>query len=182
MHSGRNDPEGSGCPIRTSQDHSSVTSSSGLIAGSHVLHRLSTPRHPPCALIDLVTPTRTRWRSPSGRTDQPAGADMPRHAPPRPRHGASRRAVAQTLTISLSVLDHAATMTRPGVRPPCRASSQHHLTHTSQLVKELPETALAHAPRPKNERRGERPPRQVQPGRIAVRPCLSTCAAPFAPI
>ena len=39
-----------GCPIRKSQDQSSVTSSSGLIAGSSVLHRLSTPRHPPCAL------------------------------------------------------------------------------------------------------------------------------------
>ena len=39
-----------GCPIRKSQDHSSVTNSSGLIAGSCVLHRLLTPRHPPCAL------------------------------------------------------------------------------------------------------------------------------------
>lgn len=29
-----------------------VTNSPGLFAGSHVLHRLPTPRHPPCALID----------------------------------------------------------------------------------------------------------------------------------
>ena len=49
-----------GCPIRRSQSQCSVTSSSGLFAGSHVLHRLSTPRHPPHALIDFVTPTRPR--------------------------------------------------------------------------------------------------------------------------
>ncbi len=48
------------CHIRKSQDHSSVTSSSGLIAGSYVLHRLSTPRHPPFALSDLIMPTRSR--------------------------------------------------------------------------------------------------------------------------
>ena len=49
-----------GCPIRTSQDHSSVTSFPGLFAGSHVLHRLSTPRHPPHALHNFVTTTRSR--------------------------------------------------------------------------------------------------------------------------
>ena len=48
---------GPGCPIRTSKNHSLVTSSSWLIAGSHVLHRLLTPRHPPCALDRLTMPT-----------------------------------------------------------------------------------------------------------------------------
>jgi len=125
----------------------------------------------------LVTPTRTRWRSPSERTDLPAGADLPRHAPTLSRQGACPHAVAQTLTISLSVLDHTATPApnRPQGRP--RAASQRSLTHASQLVKELPETALTHAPRPKNERRGDKPPRQVQPGRIAGPTRLSTCAA-----
>ncbi len=62
MHSGADDPDysGPGCPIRKSQAHRSVTSSPGLIAGSHVLHRLSTPRHPPYALNNLVAPTRPR--------------------------------------------------------------------------------------------------------------------------
>lgn len=46
-----------GFPIRKSIDHSSVTSSLWLIAGSNVLHRLLTPRHPPCALSRLITPT-----------------------------------------------------------------------------------------------------------------------------
>ena len=60
MHSDTDDPYGPGCPIRRSQDQSSVTSSPGHIAGSNVLHRLSTPRHPPCALDDLTAPTATR--------------------------------------------------------------------------------------------------------------------------
>ena len=62
MHSDTDDPCGPGFPIRKSQDQSSVTSSSGLIAGSNVLHRLSTPRHPPCALGSLTDPTSTRSR------------------------------------------------------------------------------------------------------------------------
>src|SRR5690606_19322832 len=47
-----------GFPIRTSQDHGLVTGSLGLFAGSHVLHRLLTPRHPPCALYRLITSTQ----------------------------------------------------------------------------------------------------------------------------
>src|ERR1700679_1821834 len=42
-----------GFPIRKPPDHSLVTGSPGLIAGSNVLHRLLVPRHPPCALINL---------------------------------------------------------------------------------------------------------------------------------
>lgn len=46
-----------GSPIRTPPDQRSVANSPGLIAGSHVLHRLSMPRHPPCALSSLPTQT-----------------------------------------------------------------------------------------------------------------------------
>ena len=60
MHSKRDTSFEVGCPIRKSQDLGSVTSSPGLIAGSYVLHRLSTPRHSPCALCGLITPTRPR--------------------------------------------------------------------------------------------------------------------------
>ena len=41
-----------GCPIRKSSDISLVCSSPKLIAAYHVLHRLSDPRHSPCALIN----------------------------------------------------------------------------------------------------------------------------------
>src|ERR671936_2404090 len=43
-----------GFPIRKSPDQRLVSTSPGLIAAAHVLHRLSTPRHPPCALILLI--------------------------------------------------------------------------------------------------------------------------------
>ena len=60
--------DGPGFPIRKSQDHRSVTSSLGLIAGSHVLHRLSTPRHPPCALWQLGHADPTPARRPCARS------------------------------------------------------------------------------------------------------------------
>ena len=44
-----------GFPIRKSSDQRSVDSSPRHIAASHVLHRLSMPRHPPCALYNLQT-------------------------------------------------------------------------------------------------------------------------------
>ena len=43
-----------GFPIRKSPDQRSVSTSPGLIAAAHVLHRLLAPRHPPCALILLI--------------------------------------------------------------------------------------------------------------------------------
>ena len=69
MHSDTDDPCGPGFPIRKSQDQSSVTSSPGHIAGSNVLHRLSTPRHPPCALNNLTAPTSTRSRRNEAKID-----------------------------------------------------------------------------------------------------------------
>ena len=43
-----------GFPIRTSRDYSFIASSPALFAGLHVLRRLSSPRHPPDALIHLT--------------------------------------------------------------------------------------------------------------------------------
>ena len=64
IHSGLSIPCGMGCPIRTPSDHSLFTSSPKLFAGYHVLHRLSTPRHPPCALT-LDRTNRTPRTDPS---------------------------------------------------------------------------------------------------------------------
>lgn len=44
-----------GFPIRRSPDQSLVSGSPKLFAATHVLHRLSAPRHPPRALCSLVT-------------------------------------------------------------------------------------------------------------------------------
>src|SRR6266511_4085857 len=43
-----------GFPIRKSWDQRLVSTSSRLIAATHVLHRLLAPRHPPRALILLI--------------------------------------------------------------------------------------------------------------------------------
>ena len=43
-----------GFPIRRSRGQRLVSASPGLIAAAHVLHRLSAPRHPPCALVLLI--------------------------------------------------------------------------------------------------------------------------------
>jgi hypothetical protein len=43
-----------GFPIRKSPDQRLVSISPRLIAATHVLHRLSAPRHPPCALVLLI--------------------------------------------------------------------------------------------------------------------------------
>jgi hypothetical protein len=48
-------PRAPGCPIRTSSDQSLFDDSPKLIAVCHVLHRLCTPRHPPCTLNSLTT-------------------------------------------------------------------------------------------------------------------------------
>ena len=44
-----------GFPIRKSPDHSLFDSSPRHIAAYYVLHRFSTPRHPPCTLHSLTT-------------------------------------------------------------------------------------------------------------------------------
>src|SRR3954447_14867249 len=43
-----------GFPIRRSRGQRLVSTSPGLIGAAHVLHRLSAPRHPPCALVLLI--------------------------------------------------------------------------------------------------------------------------------
>ena len=48
--------------IRRSRDQRSVSTSPGLIAAAHVLHRLLAPRHPPCALVLLIRKEHVRCR------------------------------------------------------------------------------------------------------------------------
>ena len=52
-----------GFPIRTSPGQSLLGGSPELIAACHVLHRLLTPGHPPCALIRLTTTQRMKNNS-----------------------------------------------------------------------------------------------------------------------
>ena len=61
IHSGMDDGTWPpGFPIQKSTDQSLFASSLWLIAGYNVFHRLSMPRHPPCALSSFITPTSNR--------------------------------------------------------------------------------------------------------------------------
>ena len=51
-----------GFPIRRSRGQRLVSTSPGLIAAAHVLHRLLAPRHPPCALVLLIKRTQFSCR------------------------------------------------------------------------------------------------------------------------
>src|SRR5919197_5454355 len=71
-----------GFPIRTPRDQRLLSTSPGLFAAGHVLHRLLAPRHPPCALVLLIhgrTHTCCRYgvfkvhASPCSRENRPAG-------------------------------------------------------------------------------------------------------------
>ena len=52
---GNTTPMDSASAIRESRDQRSFVNSPGLFADFHALHRLSMPRHPPCALSSLTT-------------------------------------------------------------------------------------------------------------------------------
>jgi hypothetical protein len=86
-----------GFPIRTSPDQRLVGSSPELCAATHVLHRLSAPRHPPYALSSLLTSIsrppasrrffKTRDQGPGPRSSRRAleVCDAPEERPALPR-------------------------------------------------------------------------------------------------
>ena len=69
--------------IRRSRDQRSVSTSPGLIAAAHVLHRLLAPRHPPCALVLLIRKEHVRCRY--GVFKVRASSKRPPYTRPRPR-------------------------------------------------------------------------------------------------
>ena len=68
--------------IRRSRDQRSVSTSPGLIAAAHVLHRLLAPRHPPCALVLLIRKEHVRCRY--GVFKVRASSKGPPYTRPRP--------------------------------------------------------------------------------------------------
>ena len=68
-----------GFPIRRSRGQRSVSTSPGLIAAAHVLHRLLAPRHPPCALSLLIVKNTLvlLWSFQGARELQPAQPERP---------------------------------------------------------------------------------------------------------
>ena len=73
--------------IRRSRDQRSVSTSPGLIAAAHVLHRLLAPRHPPCALVLLIRKEHVDVAMEFSRYAR-ARARPPRRPPARTRRAA----------------------------------------------------------------------------------------------
>ncbi len=137
--------------IRRSRDQRSVSTSPGLIAAAHVLHRLLAPRHPPCALILLIRKEHvlSLWSFQGARELEPPalqGAASPSltHAPegtPRARD----RPIPQSSTACL-VPDQAherrgrrfsRRVVRPG-RPSSRARASTDITASGVLGSGFP--------------------------------------------
>ena len=67
-----------GFPIRTSSDQRFIDNSPRLNAALHVLHRLSMPRHPPCALNNEHT-TNTGTTTTQKQQPPHAGVNYTKH-------------------------------------------------------------------------------------------------------
>ncbi len=63
--------------IQESQDQHSFVSSPGLFADFHALHRLLTPRHPPCALRSLTTSIQSSQTNPALHQERRAPSTAP---------------------------------------------------------------------------------------------------------
>jgi hypothetical protein len=70
-----------GFPIRTSRGQRMVSSSPGLFAAAHVLHRLLAPRHPPCALSLLIMKNTVVAAMEFSRCARDAPAEKPGRRP-----------------------------------------------------------------------------------------------------
>src|SRR5438270_628875 len=91
-----------GFPIRTSRDQRLVSTSSGLIAAAHVLHRLLAPRHPPCALVLLI---RKNTHDAAMEFSRCTRAHPPREEPPE---GRSLKTQQRTSIVEVDVVSRRA--------------------------------------------------------------------------
>jgi hypothetical protein len=88
-----------GFPIRTSRDRRLVSTSPGLFAAAHVLHRLLAPRHPPCALLLLIVKNTVVAAMEFSRcTRRVARREVP---PSRPERGLSKLNSARTAEVDI---------------------------------------------------------------------------------
>jgi hypothetical protein len=103
-----------GYPIRKPPDQRSVANSPGHIAGSHVLHRLSMPRHPPCALTNLPNkpPTHTTHMHTDDQLIGKRQTKPTKHEPTPPSSGRNR-SVPDDQTIKDTLRTTHTTTTRP---------------------------------------------------------------------
>src|SRR5215203_3951587 len=87
-----------GFPIRKSRDQRLVSISPGLIAAAHVLHRLLAPRHPPCALVLLISKNTLCCRYGVFKVHAGRRPAQPRRPAPLPVAGIARSLKTQQRT------------------------------------------------------------------------------------
>lgn len=128
-----------GFPIRTSSDPRSVGSSPRHIAASHVLHRLSVPRHPPCALKHLQHKTKKMSHHPHTPTKGRAQvSEKFALQPDTPAHKSQRiQMLATTIHKSNTTPHHqsrATTRPNPSPRPQQARQGTNGLLSQSPIV------------------------------------------------
>ncbi len=98
--------------IRRPRDQRSVSTSPGLIAAAHVLHRLLAPRHPPCALVLLIRKEHVDVAMEFSRFARASRARPSRRPPARTRRAAdpsklnSVRTLVDEVDVVLGEPDH----------------------------------------------------------------------------
>ena len=116
-----------GFPIRTPSDQRFVDNSPRLNAVSHVLHRLSMPRHPPCALEQQTHTRKTQHTNKTHtnkktRCSRPLYSSHTPHPPPTNQHK----------TVSKQMTGHKKGSTTPTpqtVQAPCVAPDTQQCTN-----------------------------------------------------
>ena len=130
MDSARDPPQGRGLPHSEIPGSTVARTFPGLIPACHVLHRLSTPRHPPDALRSLTTsPPR-----PSRKTSTPRDLTIAR-GPRRGPHSGPHQDTS--LSAERGQHTHAKRMPRSGLPPRAHApafssSPLHHVIEDPQ--------------------------------------------------
>ena len=156
-----------GFPIRRSQDQCLFDGSPGLIAACRVLHRLITPRHPPCTLSSLITFTAGRHRPTAGNVS-PSKSSFETSPSPRSRP-VGRRRDEDSISVNLATLlpyaivkelsqtarrppalsarrGRYSTIIRPNVSSlKCYAGAKSHASTKFALLQKNPSPRLVHA-------------------------------------
>ena len=153
-----------GFPIRTSSDQRFVDNSPRLNAASHVLHRLSMPRHPPYALNNQkitqhdtthTTHTKQTVRADTqntyktvSQTTKTCKTQKSTHTPQTMEHGKKKDARVHYTVLTQHT--HTTTTTQHNAHDHSRAGQQDNHNHTHvQLLCAAPDTQQ-HANAPKN--------------------------------
>ena len=127
-----------GFPIRTPSDQRFVDNSPRLNAVSHVLHRLSMPRHPPCALEQQTHTRKTQHTKQNThkqktRCSRPLYSSHTPHPPPTNQHKNAGKQMTGHKGSTTPTPNSAGTMCRPR-HPTVHQQSQINVQPASETI------------------------------------------------